>query len=196
MELIHALRSNGAVRSFTDRPGRRRHPPRRARHGTVRAERRQPPAVARGDRARSRHPPRDGRADAHGVGGVRRRERHRRDRLRVRHARSTRRRSPHPTGCSTRSRRVPVVLAVAADLRHIAMMDGNLERPPVTGGASIYPFCWSILLAGTRARPRRRAHHVPRRAKNRRSRHGSACPPIMRSSRRSSSGTRRTRTPS
>jgi hypothetical protein len=27
------------------------------------------------------------------------------------------------------------------------MMDGNLDRPPVTGGASIYPFCWSILLA-------------------------------------------------
>ena len=27
------------------------------------------------------------------------------------------------------------------------MMDGNLERPPVTGGASIYPFMWSILLA-------------------------------------------------
>ena len=26
-------------------------------------------------------------------------------------------------------------------------MDGNLERPPLTGGASIYPFCWSILLA-------------------------------------------------
>ncbi|MCX6523018.1 MAG: nitroreductase family protein [Actinobacteria bacterium] len=42
---------------------------------------------------------------------------------------------------------VPVVLAIAADLHHIAMMDGNLERPPVTGGASIYPFCWSILLA-------------------------------------------------
>ncbi len=42
---------------------------------------------------------------------------------------------------------VPVVLAVAADLRSIAMMDGALDRPPVTGGASIYPFCWSILLA-------------------------------------------------
>lgn len=43
--------------------------------------------------------------------------------------------------------RVPVVLAVAADLRDIAIMDGNLDRPPVVGGASIYPFCWSILLA-------------------------------------------------
>lgn len=42
---------------------------------------------------------------------------------------------------------VPVVLAIAADLDSIAMMDGNLDRPPVTGGASIYPFCWSILLA-------------------------------------------------
>jgi nitroreductase len=42
---------------------------------------------------------------------------------------------------------VPVVLAVAADLRRIALMDGALERVPITGGASIYPFCWSILLA-------------------------------------------------
>jgi nitroreductase len=43
---------------------------------------------------------------------------------------------------------VPVVLAVAADLAKIAIMDGNVEgRPPVVGGASIYPFCWSILLA-------------------------------------------------
>lgn len=42
---------------------------------------------------------------------------------------------------------IPVVLAVAADLRKIAMTDTVLERPPLTGGASIYPFCWSILLA-------------------------------------------------
>lgn len=42
---------------------------------------------------------------------------------------------------------VPVVLAVAADLHRIAIMDGNADRPPVVGGASIYPFCWSILLA-------------------------------------------------
>ncbi len=44
--------------------------------------------------------------------------------------------------------RVPVVLAVAADLRKVAIMDGNVtHRPAVVGGASIYPFCWSILLA-------------------------------------------------
>ncbi len=42
---------------------------------------------------------------------------------------------------------VPVVLAIAADLDKIAMMDGDADRPPVTGGASVYPFCWSILLA-------------------------------------------------
>ncbi len=42
---------------------------------------------------------------------------------------------------------VPVVLAVAADLRRIALMDSSVGRVPITGGASIYPFCWSILLA-------------------------------------------------
>jgi hypothetical protein len=26
-------------------------------------------------------------------------------------------------------------------------MDANLSRPAMTGGASVYPFCWSILLA-------------------------------------------------
>jgi nitroreductase len=41
----------------------------------------------------------------------------------------------------------PVVLAVAADLRKLALMDSGLERPPLTGGASVYPFCWSILLS-------------------------------------------------
>jgi nitroreductase len=43
--------------------------------------------------------------------------------------------------------KVPVVLSVAADLNKIALMDGDVGRPPITGGASIYPFCWSILLA-------------------------------------------------
>ncbi|MEP7201221.1 MAG: nitroreductase family protein [Ilumatobacteraceae bacterium] len=42
---------------------------------------------------------------------------------------------------------VPVVLAVAADLNRIALMDGQAHRPPITAGASIYPFCWSVLLA-------------------------------------------------
>ena len=42
---------------------------------------------------------------------------------------------------------VPVVLAVAADLSKIAMMDAELDRAPVTGGASIYPFCWNLMLS-------------------------------------------------
>lgn len=42
---------------------------------------------------------------------------------------------------------VPVVLVVAADLNKIALMDANSHRPPITAGASIYPFGWSILLA-------------------------------------------------
>ena len=42
---------------------------------------------------------------------------------------------------------VPVVLAVAADLSRIAMMDADLHRPPLTGGGSIYPFCWNLLLS-------------------------------------------------
>jgi nitroreductase len=42
---------------------------------------------------------------------------------------------------------VPVVLVVAADLGSIAMMDGNLDRATLTGGASIYPFVHQLLLA-------------------------------------------------
>jgi nitroreductase len=42
---------------------------------------------------------------------------------------------------------IPVVLAVAADQRRLALMDAGLDRPPLAGGASIYPFCWSILLS-------------------------------------------------
>ena len=41
----------------------------------------------------------------------------------------------------------PVVLVLAADLTSIAMMDGPLDRPTLTGGASVYPFAHSILLA-------------------------------------------------
>ena len=41
----------------------------------------------------------------------------------------------------------PVVLVVCADLRAIAAMDIELDRTQTTGGASIYPFAWSILLA-------------------------------------------------
>jgi nitroreductase len=42
---------------------------------------------------------------------------------------------------------IPVVLAVAVDLGLVSLMDAGLDRPPITAGASIYPFCWSIVLA-------------------------------------------------
>lgn len=42
---------------------------------------------------------------------------------------------------------VPVLLVIAADLKSLAMMDKDLDRPPITGGGSVYPFVWSILLA-------------------------------------------------
>jgi nitroreductase len=42
---------------------------------------------------------------------------------------------------------IPVVLVVAADLSRIAMMDSGLDRATLTGGASVYPFVHSILLA-------------------------------------------------
>jgi nitroreductase len=42
---------------------------------------------------------------------------------------------------------IPVVLAVAVNLGLISLMDAGLDRPPITAGASIYPFCWSIVLA-------------------------------------------------
>jgi nitroreductase len=42
---------------------------------------------------------------------------------------------------------VPVVLAIAVDLGKVSMMDRDLARKAIVGGGSIYPFCWSILLA-------------------------------------------------
>ena len=42
---------------------------------------------------------------------------------------------------------IPVVLVVAADLRKVALMDGQLDRPAMTGGGSVYPFCWNLLLS-------------------------------------------------
>jgi nitroreductase len=42
---------------------------------------------------------------------------------------------------------VPVLLAVLADLRRLAAVDRDHGRYSLVGGASIYPFAWSILLA-------------------------------------------------
>ena len=42
---------------------------------------------------------------------------------------------------------VPVMAVVLADLRRIAATDRDLGRYTLVGGASVYPFVWSILLA-------------------------------------------------
>jgi nitroreductase len=42
---------------------------------------------------------------------------------------------------------VPVLLALFADLRALAAVDRDLDRYTLVGGASIYPFAWSVLLA-------------------------------------------------
>jgi nitroreductase len=42
---------------------------------------------------------------------------------------------------------VPVLLVLLADLRRLAATDRDLDRYTLVGGASIYPFAWSILLA-------------------------------------------------
>jgi nitroreductase len=42
---------------------------------------------------------------------------------------------------------VPVMVVVLADLRLLAATDRDLGRYTLVGGASVYPFVWSILLA-------------------------------------------------
>lgn len=42
---------------------------------------------------------------------------------------------------------VPAMLVICADLSALAATDRDLGRYHITGGASIYPFVWSILLA-------------------------------------------------
>lgn len=55
---------------------------------------------------------------------------------------------PHvPNPVLERLEDIPVVLVVAADLGSIAMMDKDLDRACLTGGASVYPFVHQLLLA-------------------------------------------------
>ena len=50
-------------------------------------------------------------------------------------------------GFSSHLEDAPALLAVFADLRALATVDRDLDRYTFVGGASIYPFCWNILLA-------------------------------------------------
>ena len=55
---------------------------------------------------------------------------------------------PIETGFPEHLDEVPVLLALFADLRALAAVDRDLGRYQLAGGASIYPFAWSVLLAG------------------------------------------------
>ena len=50
-------------------------------------------------------------------------------------------------GFAERLDEVPVLLVLLADLRRLAAVDRDLDRYSLVGGASIYPFAWSVLLA-------------------------------------------------
>ena len=52
-----------------------------------------------------------------------------------------------PGEFAARFDQVPVLLVILADLRMLAATDRDLDRYTLVGGASIYPFMWSILLA-------------------------------------------------
>ncbi len=52
-----------------------------------------------------------------------------------------------PGGFAEHFDEAPVLLLVLADLRSLATVDRDLGRYTLVGGASIYPFVWSVLLA-------------------------------------------------
>jgi nitroreductase len=52
-----------------------------------------------------------------------------------------------PGGLAERFDEAPVLLALFADLSMLAAVDRDADRYTFAGGASIYPFAWSILLA-------------------------------------------------
>ena len=55
--------------------------------------------------------------------------------------------TPIETGFAEHIDEAPVLLAVAVDLRELAAVDRDLGRYTFAGGASVYPFCWNLLLA-------------------------------------------------
>jgi nitroreductase len=53
----------------------------------------------------------------------------------------------NPEGFAETLANVPAMLVVVADLGSLAATDRDLDRYQLVGGASIYPFVWSVLLA-------------------------------------------------
>jgi nitroreductase len=52
-----------------------------------------------------------------------------------------------PGGFAEHLDEVPVLLVLLADLERLATVDRDLDHYTLVGGASIYPFAWSLLLA-------------------------------------------------
>lgn len=52
-----------------------------------------------------------------------------------------------PGGFAEHLDEVPVLLALFADLGALAAVDRDLDRYTLAGGASVYPFAWNVLLA-------------------------------------------------
>ncbi len=52
-----------------------------------------------------------------------------------------------PDGFAENLHAVPAMLVIGADLAALAATDRDLARYSIVGGASVYPFVWSILLA-------------------------------------------------
>jgi nitroreductase len=52
-----------------------------------------------------------------------------------------------PGGFAEHFDEVPVMLVLLADMRRLATVDRDADQYTMVGGASIYPFAWSILLA-------------------------------------------------
>ncbi|WP_019932543.1 nitroreductase family protein [Nocardia sp. BMG111209] len=56
-------------------------------------------------------------------------------------------RPPARAGFAEQLHEVPALLVVLADQRALAAMDRDFDRYTFAGGASVYPFVWSVLLA-------------------------------------------------
>ncbi len=56
-----------------------------------------------------------------------------------------------PGGMAEHFDQAPAILVLLADLRGLAAVDRDLDRYTLVGGASVYPFAWSILLAAHQA---------------------------------------------
>jgi nitroreductase len=59
--------------------------------------------------------------------------------------------APSSPGFAETLDQVPVLLVLLADLRRLAAVDRDMDRYTMVGGASIYPFAWSLLLAARAA---------------------------------------------